>query len=535
MKEEEKNQDKNAGQQVTDGSSATVTDMDAKMGAGATNTLANNPMQSETPGMQPGALDQPKRGKGATDKAVVSSQSLASSEMSVGQGAVTGEKGSQKNKEANPADMKPKGATPKPIVKDLTEKGSQKPAGKGKKDKSKGPSASADKSGKQGQAESQRRDAEAYGGNFNNSTQDIYRDHERDQNEAGAAGRGEFGSQGYGGTNGGYGNQYREPQTRGNYYADGQDRRYGGNYGPNGYHPDQDQPRRESRDNDRRPNYGSDYDRSYQGTYAEPHYSDDATRNPPARNYEEQDRDLYQRRGNQNQNRDDNSQQYRRDNGQSSMNGGRGYGENRGTYRNDNGSQQGRGGYSSDYGNSSGGGNYGEFRGYDPDRSSYGNQYRNQDEDYRSSRGGYDNQGPRDDQHYRGGNSYRGNGNNQGRDEKRGDNSRRSSYRNDYQDRDDRSGFTSGSGLSRYGGNSNQGYGSRGGSYDDEYGAPNPNSRQGSPDRGDYRAEDRNRQNYGENRREQYRNQQNGDNTDYGSAPRRNRGRDEEQSYDDRY
>ena len=533
MKEEEKNQDKNAGQQVTDGSAAAVTDTDAKMGVGANNTLANNPMQSETPGMQPGALDQPNRSKGATDKAAVSSQSLVNSEMSVGQGAVTGEQGRQKNKEANPADMQAKGATPKPIAKDLTDKnkGGQKPDGKGsKKDKPKSSAAAADKSGQQRQSDSQRRDAEAYGGNFNNSTQDIYRDHERDQNEAGAAGRGEFGSQGYGGTNGGYGNQYREPQTRGNYYSDGQDRRYGGNYGPNGYHPDQNQPRRD----DRRPNYGSDYDRSYQGRYAEPHYTDDATRNPAARNYEEQDRDYYQRRGNQN--RDDNDQQSRRGNGD--MNNGRGYGDNNGyrdesrsAYRNDNGSQQGRGGYSNDYGNSSGGGNYGGSRGYDPNR----NSYRNQDEDYRSSRGGYDNQGPRDDENYRGGNNYRNNGNNQGRDENQGDNSRRSSYRNDYQDRDDRSGFTSGSGLSRYGGNSGQGYGSRGGSYDDEYGASNPNSNQGSPDRGDYRTEDRNRQNYGEQRREQYRNQQNGDNTDYGSAPRRNRGRDEAQQNDDRY
>ena len=95
--------------------------------------------------------------------ALASSESLAASETSVGQGAVDGEAEPQENKEANPDDLQP---------------------------------------------------ADTYGGNFSNSTQGSYRDEDRRENQDSDPNRGEFGiQQPSGTTHGGYGNQFREGIT----------------------------------------------------------------------------------------------------------------------------------------------------------------------------------------------------------------------------------------------------------------------------------------------------------------------------------
>ena len=109
--------------------------------------------------------------------APASSESLAASETSVGEGAVEGDTKPQENKEASPAALTPK--------------------------------------------------TEAYGGNFGNSTQGSYRDQDRRENQDSDPNRGEFGVQDQGGTtHGGFGNQNRladyEPRDS------AEDRYYGG-------------------------------------------------------------------------------------------------------------------------------------------------------------------------------------------------------------------------------------------------------------------------------------------------------------------
>ena len=108
--------------------------------------------------------------------APASSESLAASEISVGEGAVDADPQPQENKEANPADLAPTGA---------------------------------------------------YGGNFSNSTQNSYRDPDRRENQDSDPNRGEFGVQdAVGTTHGGFGNQNRladyEPRDS------AEDRYYGG-------------------------------------------------------------------------------------------------------------------------------------------------------------------------------------------------------------------------------------------------------------------------------------------------------------------
>lgn len=486
---EKEDQIKNAGQQVTDGSSAAVTGMTDKMGAGANNALANSSVQQETPGMQKGALDNGKQERNdATESGSVSSQSLADSETRVGEGAVTGEEGHQKNQEADPADMKTKAGNPTPLTEIAADKDDKKDRSlAGKEDQ------------KDGQPNQEKQlDPAKYGGNFSNSTQDIYNDPERQQNQDSSAGRGEFGSQDTGGTHGGYGNQYREPETRGNFYPDGQDRRYGGNYGPNGYHPEQ--VGNDDNDQNRGPHVGSDYDYGYQGAVVPTSpltagQYDNQRPNPPA---------AY------------NAQSPNQLNNTILPN------ENQAGFSNDNGSPQGKAGYSNDYGNSSGGSNAAQQRGNELNSQPATDQ-RNQGEDARSSRGGYDNQGERGPENSPARNDQ------QAQEEAPGDNSRDASFRNDDGDqpKDDRSGYGDGDG--NYGGSSKQGYGSKGGSYNDEYSSSDPNSKQGSSDRGDLRSQERNEQNYGEERREQYRNPESDEAADYGSSPRRNLGRDNEQ------
>ncbi|PJJ58720.1 hypothetical protein [Hymenobacter chitinivorans] len=99
-----------------------------------------------------------------------SSQSLADSEMSVGKGALNTEPGDeQENKEADRNAVRPG----------------------------------------QGLAPSEAAPKADWGGQFGNSVQPVYHDADRLENQLASPGRGEFGPQDTGGTQGGYGNQYR--------------------------------------------------------------------------------------------------------------------------------------------------------------------------------------------------------------------------------------------------------------------------------------------------------------------------------------
>ncbi|TGE25861.1 hypothetical protein E5K00_11915 [Hymenobacter aquaticus] len=112
--------------------------------------------------------------KQETNTPGTSSQSLADSEMSVGQGALNAGPGDeQENKEADRNAVRP-GAAPTD--------------------------------------EAPKAD---WGGNFGNSVQPVYHDDDRRENQLASPGRGEFGPQGPGGTQGGYGNQYRADDVYG--------------------------------------------------------------------------------------------------------------------------------------------------------------------------------------------------------------------------------------------------------------------------------------------------------------------------------
>ncbi|MCB2379854.1 hypothetical protein LGH70_19815 [Hymenobacter sp. BT635] len=103
-----------------------------------------------------------------------SSQSLADSEMSVGKGALdAGPEDEQENKEADRNAVR------------------------------------------RGEAPTQEAPKADWGGQFGNSVQPIYHDNDRRENQLSSPGRGEFGAQGPGGTQGGYGNQYRADDVYG--------------------------------------------------------------------------------------------------------------------------------------------------------------------------------------------------------------------------------------------------------------------------------------------------------------------------------
>ena len=145
--------------------------------------VGNTATQHTAPGTgggQPGGA--PNEPDSAGPAAVpVSSESLAASETSPGQGAVDSEGQAQENKEADPATVDPANITP----------------------------------------------GATYGGNFGNSTQDSYHDQARRDNQNSDANRGEFGVESQAGTtHGGFGNQNRvadyEPRDS------AEDRYYGG-------------------------------------------------------------------------------------------------------------------------------------------------------------------------------------------------------------------------------------------------------------------------------------------------------------------
>ncbi|MBC6696853.1 hypothetical protein [Hymenobacter sp. BT190] len=171
--------------------------------------------------------------------------------------------------------------------------------------------------------------------------------------------------------------------------------------------------------------------------------------------------------------------------------------------QNDNGSQATRSeGYSADYGNTSGGSPLQAGL-----RTPGTADERNQQEDAHSSRGGYDNQGHPDDSNYRqptpGAAATGGTANAQ-------DEAGRPAAMPEE--------GNAGAGSS-YSGSTQDGHGSRGGSYNDEYDAATDNSQVGSPARGDYDSQDKSR-NYGEASRQENRPADEKE-PDYGSAPKR--------------
>jgi len=451
---------------------------------------------------------------GATPVAGTSNADLSAAATSAGKGGIDAG-GKQENKAVDPTSLNApakRGRKPGSTNKAKeTPQAAAKPRGSARKET---PAAS--------------RQPENYGGNFGNDMHDSYQDQARYDNQASDASRGEFGAFGGHATHGGYGNQNREADYQ--RHGSAEDRYYGGpgRYGPqhNAY---REYDGRDERWDERR-NYG--YERGFhpdQG-YDDRRGSYDRPRGSFATGYD----------GYGNQGREYSSGNYNDGRGNRYDNRNQ---PDRGDYysgrQNDNGSRQGRGGgYADDYGRSSlrGANPYGydrpRYDEYRDDRRGYAPDYsrRNQDEDYRSSRGGYDNQGSaggrgghREDDYghwnRQGGAGNTGQRNAYGEGYGYGFNRNEQPRRPNYGTGDERNGY----GRS-YGGDSGQGMGSRGGSYNDAYDDSRRDSRNGSPARGDYRREDADR-NYGQGQRPQYRPD---DEPDYGTAPRRNRGRDGE-------
>ena len=603
MKSEENNQQ--AGTNDVAGNVGAATPAaNTKMGPGAQNTLANSLTQSETPAMQPGSpASDATPASGPPPKAGVSSQALAASEMSVGQGAAAGEGEKQETREASPADLtaagasanrrgrkpgtpnKPKDGAPSAATKAGATKAGNSTLGRPRKAV---PEASSD----------QQRRPDTYGGNFGNDVQNSFRDQDRYQNQVSGASRGEFGTQSQqGGTHGGFGNQYRELDFEGRNSAE--DRYYGGpgrygqqhnayrdydgrdERGGQGYRSSDRYDEGYGNQNGGRGQYGGyddhgyGYDRHGFNQQGGHYYGPGEGYNPRhAGGYDERERRPAGRaQGGYGTYSSRNRGDYQNDNRYQQAPQQRGYDDGRGNrqdnrnqpdrddrranFQNDNGAGPGRGqGYASDYGRSSFGGS---GNGRDRDQRADGGagyERRNQGEDGRSSRGGYDNQGSgggrvghRSDEGRYGQQGYQS-GYGTGADERgryqqggpaqdqQGDSRRQPtegygygygrderSEQGDYRTGDQRNGY----GRS-YGGDSGQGYGSRGGSYNDEYDNANGGvgPLNGSPAQGDYTRQDRDR-NYGPDARQQFRaDKPDGEEGDYGSTPRRNRGRDGE-------
>ncbi|TGE14221.1 hypothetical protein [Hymenobacter elongatus] len=335
----------------------------------------------------------------STGPARTSSQSLADSEMSVGDGALNTQPGDeQENKEADRQAVRP-GSAPASAA----------------------PTAS-------------------YGGNFGNSVQDIFHDADRRDNQLSNPGRGEFGAQGPGGTQGGYGNQFRADDVYGSQpgvqpvssggYAGG---RPGNNTGTDEYNPQGSA-------------FGHDPATPLAGTTIDP------------------------------------------------------------LYQNDNASPKGPdSGFSEDYGRSS-------LPGSTANASDGTSHQRNQSEDYIPTQNAHDNQG---------GVAYSPQPTEQGRTgELNGSNElgpNQEPATPTSAGSESRTGYTRNEGETSYVGNSSEGIGSKGGSYNDPNTPMNPAAGATSPTRDDYSRDAQD---------EAPAPPHNDDDSDYGSAPRRNAGRD---------
>lgn len=321
-----------------------------------------------------------------------------------------------------------------------------------------------------------------YGGNFSNATQDVAGDAGRRDNQQADASRGEFGRQGTHNTHGGYGNQYREADYEPRNSAE--DRYYGGPGEPGPQHNSYLQdPAQLAHANTRDP--------------ALPPAPGPETPGPDGRGNQHDTRNLT------------------------------GRADARANQQNDNSAGPGQGpGYAADYGHTAFGGG-----GPTPTAPSAGAPQRNQGEDDRSSRGGYDNQGSANGP---GGSAGTGaapappaTGGTPAPDaagEGYGDKGRQGeAHRPDYGTGNDRSGFGNGSGSSQKA--NHEGFGSKGGSYDDQYAAGQPGATGGSPSQGDYTSAEREAKNSGSAAQEQFRPAE-GPDEQADTAPRRDAGRD---------
>ena len=339
---------------------------------------------------------------------------------------------------------------------------------------------------------------DAYGGNFGNDVQNVLNDPARASNQRADANRGELGVQGtLGATHGGFGNQYREVDTAAERpAAEATEEKY---YGQGASEPGM-------QDNAYRAYDGRDARSGLQGhavrdTPTPPimHFGGDIIDHQP----------LTDGRGNTQDNRN--------------LPGKTGEAA---AFQNDNGAPTVGDAYAPDYGHTSG---VGLPPGTPDNHVSGGPGGRNQQEDQHSSRGGYDNQGSQ------GGRSHDqqpgglapagqgapapvnapdapqtpGYGYGHGRSEE--------AQPGNPDTGDSRNGF--GPGGSKEG-NADQGFGSKGGSYDDQ----NPGAV--GPEYNDYTKQE-NAKNYGDEAQDDYR-PADGDQPqdgDYGPAPRRNAGR----------
>lgn len=337
---------------------------------------------------------------------------------------------------------------------------------------------------------------EVYGGNFSNSTQGADHNRARYDNQASDPNRGEFGTQSdQGATHGGYGNQNREQITEHmgdgdfKYYPEGVVRPDSGDH--NAY--------RAYDGRDERPDVRPSADERAVWDSAAPAAAQAAA--PPTDG-----------RGNQADNR---NQPDRADAAAA--------------HQNDNGSPQAQGaGFAQDYGHTSGAHLTG---GSSQPQAAPAAAGRNQAEDGRSSRGGYDNQGSAGGD-YRGSDAANGTGAVGGPAPTGADAPHAPQgvgYGHGYQRSEqpkepdnatgsERSGATAGTPLATHGNDAAQGYGSRGGSYDDRNSGAHPEGldqhttqdqagQEGPEHRAEHRPTD-------------------GDDESYGPMPRRNAGRD---------
>jgi hypothetical protein len=337
-----------------------------------------------------------------------------------------------------------------------------------------------------------------YGGNFGNDVQGSYNDHDRASNQRADANRGELGQQEYnqGATHGGYGNQYREVNPAAEHpAAEATQEKY---YGEGAAQPG-------PQHNSYRAYDGRDLVPDQQGhavrdTPTQPAYAAGQPTATPTdgRSNTQDTRNLPDKTGPD------------------------------AAFQNDNGAPTVGSAYAADYGHTSGV----SLPAGTPDRHlPLGPNGHGDVEDQHSSRGGYDNQGSQGGRSHdqQPGGAPAGDGSapapvnspDAPQTEGYGYGHERSEQEQagNPNTGDSRSGF--GPGGSKEG-NTSQGHGSEGGSYDDE----NPGAR--GPEYDNFTQQDK-AKNYGQEQRDDYR-PEGGDkpeDADYGAAPRRNAGRDE--------
>ncbi|WP_223648545.1 hypothetical protein [Hymenobacter psoromatis] len=342
---------------------------------------------------------------------------------------------------------------------------------------------------------------DAYGGNFGNDVQNVLNDPARASNQRADANRGELGAQGtLGGTHGGFGNQYREFDTAAERpAAEATEEKY---YGQGASEPGLQH------------NAYRDYDGRDERSSQQGHAVRD-TPKPPTMDFGDNITDrlpLTDGRGNTQDNRN--------------LPGKSG---EVAAFQNDNGAPTVGTAYAPDYGHTSG---VGLPAGTPDNHVPGGPGGRNQQEDQHSSRGGYDNQGSqggRSHDQQPGGPAPAGQG--APAPVNAPDAPQNPGYGYGYARSEEAKPGNPATGDARNGfgpggskeGNTSQGYGSKGGSYDDQ----NPGAR--DPEFDEYTKQD-NAKNYGDEAQDNYR-PTDGDQPkdgDYGPAPRRNEGRDKE-------